>query len=499
MPARKMPMMTLADLLGDLADSHALPSLPVEGIALDSRVCESGFVYFAVRGHQAHGLDYAVSAVANGAIAVVTDREDAQRLNALQEQLPEVCFVCVDSLRQRVGEIAARYFGNVADTVCMIGVTGTDGKTSVSQFIAYGLRSLGYQSAVIGTNGWGMYGNLQEAALTTPDAISLQQQIATLRKAGATHICMEVSSHALDQWRCSGINFRVVVLTNLSSDHLDYHKTTDAYAEAKTRLFTQGHPAAAVINAEDDLGQQLLVAELAADRLISFGAMPGVTLRLQDVDQTPSGLHLSLSDGEVAVSLKTHLIGDFNAENVAAAIGALQGLGFSLTDAAGALQNVPAVTGRMELFALRNGVTAVVDFAHTAKALASALASVRGACEGRLFVVFGCGGDRDRSKRPEMTRLAATLADKLILTNDNPRTEEPQQIFDDMLAGLPAGTDARVIADRAEAIQTALNQAEAGDLVLIAGKGHENYQQIGAEKRPFSDQEVVLSHGSAVV
>ncbi|MDO6460324.1 UDP-N-acetylmuramoyl-L-alanyl-D-glutamate--2,6-diaminopimelate ligase [Granulosicoccaceae sp. 1_MG-2023] len=498
MPARKLPVITLSDLLAGFAGSQTLPDLPVEGISLDSRRCRSGYVYFALQGHAVHGLQYAESAVDNGAVAVVADAADAEQVQALQQARPGLVVVLLEKLRQRLGEIAAHYYGNDADAVSMIGVTGTDGKTSVSQFIAYGLHSLGYQSAVVGTNGWGMYGNLQEAALTTPDAITLQEQIAALRKAGATHICMEVSSHALEQYRCSGINFRVVVLTNLSSDHLDYHKTTEAYARAKSTLFHLGRPDAAVINADDDLGQQLLVSSIAANRLISYGASTGATLNLNTFEQAAAGLQLSFTAGDAELHVKTGLIGAFNAENVLAAVGALMGLGLSAADAAKAMQAVPAVTGRMELFTLDNNVTAVVDFAHTAKALESALKAVKGACAGDVWVVFGCGGDRDRSKRPAMTGVAAALADRLVLTTDNPRGEDPQQIFKDMLAGLPEAANAKVIADRAEAISHALQNARSGDVVLIAGKGHEAYQIVGAEKRPFRDQDVVMSSGRVV-
>lgn len=493
MPARKLPSMTLPDLLGDLLPSRNLPAVPVQGITLDSRDCDEGYVYFALEGHVVHGLDYCESAVAKGAIAIVADESDAERLSELQQRLPDVILICVHSLRQRLGEIAARYYGNDADAVSMIGVTGTDGKTSVSQFVAFGLQNLGHQPAVIGTNGWGMYGNLQTASLTTPDAISLQKQIAELRKSGASHICMEVSSHALDQWRCSGIDFRVVVLTNLSRDHLDYHETVDAYAEAKARLFKLGSPAAAVINADDDFGQSLLVEDLAAERLIAFGATAGVALRIESVRQTRSGLSFSLEEGEQPLDVQTQLLGNFNAENVVAAIGALDGLGFSTKDAVVAMQGVSAVSGRMELFSLPNGVTAVVDFAHTAKALAAALQSLRAVCERELWVVFGCGGDRDRGKRPEMAEQAQLHADRLVLTSDNPRTENAQRIFDDMKEGLTASANFELIEDRKVAIINALDQAAAGDVVLIAGKGHEAYQQIGEEKRPFRDQDVIRS------
>ena len=385
-------------------------------------------------------------------------------------------------------------------------MTGTDGKTSVSHFIAQAMSITEQACGLIGTLGYGVYGDLRTPTHTTPDALQLQLELSTLRDAGVKHVVMEASSHALHQHRTDGVDFNVAVLTHLSRDHLDYHGSIEAYAEAKRRLFTSPALACAVLNVSDDFGRQLAKDLNHQLRVIAYQGQPGGTARtyadwieLETVRPLERGLFLRLDSSWGPAELEVSLLGVFNADNLLAALGALLGSGLTLNAAIQRLSRVATVPGRMELFMQRGAPRVVVDYAHTSHALETVLQALRPHCRGELVCVFGAGGDRDQGKRPHMGAAAERYADRVVLTSDNPRTEDPDMILDQIAHGFDQPQRAQRISDRAEAIETTVRDAAPDDLILVAGKGHEDYQQIGAEKRPFSDrtlvQQVLRRHG----
>lgn len=488
-----MPPTLHARPLTELLDGFAegVPALAVTDLSIDSRAVRPGGAFLAVRGTREHGLRYLPQALANGASAVLW--EPAPGIDAPQGGLPAVA---VPHLARRAGAIAARFFGHPSRSVACVGVTGTDGKTSTAWLVAQALDRLDRPALYLGTLGTGRVQAIEPGDHTTPDPVSLQRRLAAARDAGLAACAMEVSSHALDQARVGGIEFAVAVLTNVGRDHLDYHGTLEAYAAAKQKLFTDQRPAARVLNRDDAAGRDW--AELLAGPQTLVYGLDGAA---------PAGPHaigrgLELRADGIAFGVDTHrgpariesrLLGRFNAYNLLAAFGALLMSGVAPADAARALSASSTVPGRIEGFRGARGPLVVVDYAHTPQALAQILQAVRAHCPGRLWAVFGCGGDRDRGKRPLMGAAAAQHADRLIVTDDNPRSEDPQAITDEILSGLTAESRAgtRVIHDRAEAIRTAVREAAADDVIVLAGKGHETTQTYGREARPFSDREFV--------
>jgi UDP-N-acetylmuramoyl-L-alanyl-D-glutamate--2,6-diaminopimelate ligase len=357
---------------------------------------------------------------------------------------------------------------------------------------------MGAASGVIGTLGAGRPGSLRPSGFTTPDVIEVHRTLARLRDAGARWAAMEVSSHALDQGRVAGVRFRAAAFTNLSRDHLDYHGTLAAYGEAKARLFRMPRLGLAVINAGDAFGRSLIGRVPADTDLVTVGPTDtpalarGRRLSLRDVEARPDGLRVTLGGSWGPLCLESPLLGHFNAENLALALGVLLALGVPAEEALDGLGGVSAPPGRMESFGGDGRPLVVVDYAHTPDALAKALAAARVHCRGRLWCVFGCGGDRDPGKRPAMGRQAERLADRLVVTDDNPRGEAPADIVAGILAGFEDPARVRVEHDRRAAIRLAVRQAARADVVLVAGKGHEDYQIIGDERRPFSDRDAVL-------
>ena len=497
------PVMTLGELMGPLAPA-ALAGQPVQDLSLDSRRIVPGAMFLAVPGAREHGVRHAAAAAAAGATLVAW--EPSAGLGA--PRLPEGCEAFpVPGLRAQLGEIADRFFGEPSRRVAVVGITGTNGKTSCAHLVAGALDRLGRRAGIIGTLGNGPTGALRSSALTTPDVVEVHRSLAGLAGLGMGAVAMEVSSHALDQGRVDGVRYAVAAFTNLSRDHLDYHPSLDAYAESKARLFLAHAPAVSVINAADPFGRELLERLPAEARRIvvnelSPQAAEGAARRVlwSEVDALEDGLALKLSGDFGSLALRSPLLGSFNAENLALAFGMLLALDVPAAEAAQGLSSLRAPAGRMEAFPdLSREVLAVVDYAHTPDALAKALAALRRHCKGRLWCVFGCGGDRDRGKRPEMGRIAEQLADELVITDDNPRSEDGVAIVTDILAGLADPGRARVQRDRAAAIQHALAGARPGDVVLVAGKGHEEVQIVGAEQRPFSDRGLVaeLTGGTA--
>jgi UDP-N-acetylmuramoyl-L-alanyl-D-glutamate--2,6-diaminopimelate ligase len=486
----------LVELLAGLTNDAIPAGITVQGLAEDSRDVQGGDLFLACNGLQVHGLAYLSQAIAQGAVAVAYDPEGHENIKALLANIPVPSFSVAD-LSQQLGTIADRFYASPSREMHVIGVTGTDGKTSVSHFIAQALSVSGKPTGLLGTLGYGIYGELNEPTHTTPDALRLQAELAALRDQGVKQLAMEVSSHALHQYRSDGICFHTAVLTQLSRDHLDYHGSLDAYADAKRRLFHTPGLQCAVLNAGDAFGREL-VSELASDvRVISWQMQGDIKpladewLALRSVKALPEGiaLHVDSSFGEV--EFEAHLLGEFNAANLLAALGALLAAGQSLHDAARCLSQVTTVPGRMELFSAPGLPRVVVDYAHTGNALETALRALRPHCAGELVCVFGAGGDRDSGKRPQMGAAAERCADRVIVTSDNPRHEVPQDIIAQIVSGMTQSQHVLQIEDRGAAIDAALASAGKDDLVLIAGKGHETTQQIGDLKTAFSDRDYV--------
>ena len=505
--------MTATRSLTDLCRGYAdAPSLPIRHVSLDSRRVETEGLFLACAGRRTHGLRGLAEACSRGARAILWEPADGIEPPAPRA---DVYMAPVAELSRHASAIAARFHGDPSATLAVAGVTGTNGKTTTSWLIAMAMGQLHRRAGYIGTLGCGVPGEaLVGGEYTTEDAVSVQQRLADLLVSKAECVAMEVSSHALDQFRVEAVRYRVAAFTNLTRDHLDYHGTMENYAAAKARLFDLSHAGARVINVDDTQGAQwaLQQAALGQAPLVTTArtnegreiaeqcaARHAATVRIEahDIERHAHGLRFRLTDSSAdmrstaGVSMEIPLIGEFNVDNVLIAYGVLRALGITADAARRALANSKAPPGRMEAMVIDSGALAIVDYAHTPDALAKALAAARAHCAGRLYLVFGCGGDRDVGKRPMMGEVAARLADRLIVTDDNPRTEDPAKIVADIQRGIAANHDVLTEHDRAVAIRKALRSARDGDVVLIAGKGHEDYQIVGSEKRAFSDQAIV--------
>ncbi len=479
--------------------SHIDADIDVSGVCLDSRLLNAGDVYLAMAGATAHGLQFASAALDKGAVAIVTDTAGLQQSDTLAAiTAAGKSVVHVPNLKQHAGAIAARFYKDPSKTLQVVAVTGTDGKTSVCRFVANALNSSGTSCGYIGTLGWGL-DTLEDTELTTPDAVSIQRMMANLRDAGATVVALEASSHGLEEGRLDAVKVDVAVLTNFGRDHLDYHKNLAAYKNAKARLFSWPELQFVVLNGEDELGVEL-AGKTQCGRVLFFATeqkntavterATDITIQAKGIDLYQNGLRFELIDNGQQFQQNSGLMGSFNVENLLACHGALRALGQAANDASISLNQIVPVPGRIERFSGEGKPTAIVDYAHTPQALEAVIDAVRHHCEGELWVVFGCGGDRDPGKRGPMG-LAAEQADHIIVTDDNPRTESSNAILQQILAGMKTPGRAIVIANRAEAISHALSHAASNDLVLVAGKGHETYQIIGTEKTDFSDRDAV--------
>jgi len=511
------PVRRLRELLRDLVAVPAADDRALRGLGLDSRAVAPGDLFLALPGMVADGREFIGDAVASGAAAVVYEAGDGFALRAA----PVPAFA-VGDLRRHIGTIADRFHGAPSRALIVIGVTGTNGKTTCTQLLAQALgmgriseptpplppgegRGEGgskgeedmpqpapdaYRCAVIGTLGYGFPGALNAAIHTTPDAVTVHRLLKEFLDRRATHVAMEVSSHALDQGRVNKVAFQVAVFTNLTRDHLDYHGDMDAYGASKAGLFEAPDLKYAVINRDDDFGRGLLARIGGRVRTLSYG-LEGGDVRAREVRLTHEGLWLRVDTPAGACELASPLYGRFNAYNLLAVLATLLALGMDARQAAQRLSRARPVPGRVERFGGARGLPlVVVDYAHTPDALEKILLALREHAAGKLWCVFGCGGDRDRGKRPEMGRIAERLADVVVLTDDNPRHEPPERIIADIRAGMLGA--ARVIRGRRAAIAAALAEAGAADIVLVAGKGHEDYQQIGDERVPYSDRDAVL-------
>ena len=486
MPAEHLPPIpTLNDLLQGYADA---PPLPVRGIASDSRQLRNGFVFLACQGINSHGLDYLADAKAAGASAVVYDASTAVRPEDVGMPL-----VAVDHLGAKLGEIANRFYGRPSEALRVIGVTGTNGKTTVAWLVAQCAQLLGTRCAYLGTLGYGVDEIVGDEGMTTPAAVELHDRLAGFVEQGAEFAAIEVSSHALSQRRVDGVRFEAALFTNLTRDHLDYHADMKEYFEAKARLFLESDVRHQIVNLDSEFGTQLAVrcgqkvvtVSINSDRVAD--GRPYVFVRSVALNKRGSEVTFVSSWGDGRFTLL--MPGDFNVANAVIVLALMLQQGVPMDAACDVLSKAQAPPGRMERV-VADGPTVYVDYAHTPNAIEVALRALRPHCRGKLWCVFGCGGQRDTGKRPLMAKSAECLADRVVITSDNPRTEDPQQIIDDVIAGLARPESATIIEDRAAAIAWAVTQANEADIVLIAGKGHENYQQVGTENRPFSDYAV---------
>lgn len=474
---------TLGDLLPEIG--APLANLPVTGLALDSRLVRAGNVFLAYPGEHVDGRLFIDQALANGAVAVIAE-------SGFERADLGVPLLKIPDLRAQVSIIAGRFFDHPSRAVSVIGVTGTNGKTSSTQLLAQALRLAGQSCGVIGTLGNSLDGAISSSSLTTPDPIALQQQLAVWRDQGVAYAAMEVSSHGLAQGRVNGIQFRGAVFTNLSRDHLDFHGSMEKYGAAKSALFDMPALEFAAINRDDAFGAALADKLRARLPVFDFSLHGNAAIAVTRAEYRADGVTADIATPWGYLNARSHLLGDFNLSNLLAVIAVLGQMGFNTTQIEALLPKLKPIAGRMQRVNANSDIEVVVDYAHTPDALEHALTALRQHCHGNLWCVFGCGGDRDKGKRPLMGEIAARLADRVVLTSDNPRNENAQDIIDAIHEGFIKGHSgitgpAIIESDRASAIALAIKQAKAGDIVLLAGKGHEDYQLIGKDVRPFSD------------
>ncbi len=484
--------MKLRELLSKLPTiqhlpTHAALDAEITGLKTNSHACGAGDLFIGMPGTRVDGGEFWPGAIENGATAAVISTTAAKT----QPTKDSVFVATAENMIQTSADLAAAFYNYPAQTLKMVGVTGTNGKTTTTHIIEFLLAD--HQStALLGTLYTRWQGYQKVATHTTPFAVDLQQQLSEAVKAGCQVALMEVSSHALDQGRAKSCPFEIGVFTNLTQDHLDYHQDMETYFQAKALLFTPEYlQGRGIINFDDSYGKKL-IASLPKERVWSYSAKnPEADLWTDNLTYSPTGvsgtLHTPLGDRPFV----SPLVGDYNLANVLAAVGCALHLGMDLDSIVAAVANFPGVPGRMEQVKISDTqqISVIVDYAHTPDSLDNLLQAARPFISGQMICVFGCGGDRDRTKRPLMGKIASDLADQVIVTSDNPRTENPETILADVVAGIPGDRPIQVIADRAEAISKAIREAKPGDGVLIAGKGHEDYQIIGTEKIHFDDRE----------
>jgi UDP-N-acetylmuramoyl-L-alanyl-D-glutamate--2,6-diaminopimelate ligase len=458
--------------------------LLIRELTLDSRKVRPGDLFLAIPGLKVDGREHITDAIAHGAAAIAYEAEGAKVL-----PITDIPMIPVKGLAAQLSDIAGRFYGDPSRNLNLIGVTGTNGKTSVTQLVAQALDTLGQHCGIIGTLGTGFYSELKSGIHTTPDPISVQSTLYDLKRAGAKAVAMEVSSHGLDQGRVTALAFDVAVMTNLSRDHLDYHGTMEAYAAAKAKLFAWNDLRCRVVNLDDAFGRQLAAAPHSS-RLITYSLEnSSAYLLCRDAHFDDDGVRATLVTPQGSHALRSSLLGRFNLSNVLAAVGALMGLDYPLDDILKVLPTLEGPAGRMQRLGGGSRPLVVVDYAHTPDALEKVLTALRPHSKGQLTCLFGCGGDRDRGKRPLMAEVVERLADKVLVTDDNPRSEDPSRIFDDIRTGFVSANAVDFVAGRGQAIAQIVAQASAADVIVLAGKGHEDYQEINGERQPFSDLE----------
>ncbi|MRT40860.1 UDP-N-acetylmuramoyl-L-alanyl-D-glutamate--2,6-diaminopimelate ligase [Enterobacteriaceae bacterium RIT702] len=470
------------------------PARPLRDMTLDSRAAASGDLFIAVAGHHADGRRFIPQAIAQGVAAVIAEAEGEASDGDIRE-MHGVPVIYLAQLQQRLSALAGRFYQQPASKLKLIGVTGTNGKTTTTQLMAQWANLLGETGAVMGTVGNGLYGQLMATENTTGSAVDVQHVLNDLVGQGATLTAMEVSSHGLVQHRVAALPFAAAVFTNLSRDHLDYHGDMQSYESAKWLLFSEHQVAEAIINADDEVGRRWLaklpdaVAVTMEDNLQS--GCHGRWLKATEVDYHDGGAHIKFSSSWGNGEFDSRLMGAFNVSNLLLALATLLALDYPLDALVATAPQLQPVCGRMEVFTAPEKPTVVVDYAHTPDALEKALEAARLHCKGQLWCLFGCGGDRDKGKRPLMGAIAEQFSDIVVITDDNPRSEEPMAIVNDILTGLLDPGRARVVSGRAQAVTNAVMQAGADDIVLVAGKGHEDYQIIGNRRLDYSDRDTV--------
>ncbi len=480
--------MKVLDLFKREDFSHFSENHLVSAVINSSKDSSENSIFFAIKGSNADGHQFIEDAVRKGAKTVVL--QDKNWAEFLKKKYPHVNTVLVKNTRKKLAEISRAFFGFPDRKLKIIGVTGTDGKTTVSHLIAQYLKLLGIKAGVIGTTGYKIEENILSEGRTTPDPLQWYKTLSQMEQMGAKYVVAEVSSHALDQYRVYGTEFAGTVFTNLSQEHLDYHSDMEDYFQAKKRLFlwSDGKPSA--VNADDEYGRRLL-SEFK--NTSGYGFSKKATFIISDVKLSPEGSDFTVLYRGKIYPIETKLIGKFNVYNIVAAFSILVEMGFKPEDLSKLSTKLNPVRGRMEVIRGED-FSVLIDYAHTPDALKNVLETLREFKRGRIITVFGAGGDRDRSKRPVMGKVASQYSDVVIITSDNPRSEDPIEIIQDIKSGIDKNSDVYIIPDREEAIKRAVYMAEKGDTVLIAGKGHETYQEIKGLKIPFDDRETAKKY-----
>ena len=476
--------------LGELIEvsDQTLAAIQVSGVELDSRQVSAGDVFLACAGFAVDGRDYIDQAIAAGAVAVLAEQNDQWANYSERNGVP---VLVVENLSQKISGIAGQFFDHPSKQLPVLAVTGTNGKTSCTQLLMQLLNAMNKSCAVIGTLGTGADGAMEAGINTTPSAVAIQKLLATWLAQGISTVAMEVSSHGLEQGRVQALQFELALFTNLSRDHLDYHGSMQAYAEAKARLFKQPGLKRAVINIDDSFSETLL--NIIADdvEVIRYSvdaakdAAKRIDVWVENISYHPDGVSAQFHSPWGEFELHSPLLGDFNLSNVVAAVSGLGAQGYPVATVIESLKALGTIAGRMEKISATADINVVVDYAHTPDALEKALVAIRQHSDGDVWCVFGCGGDRDQGKRPQMGEMVQRYADHIVVTSDNPRHEQASDIINEILGGIDCPS--LVEEDRAIAIEFAISNAKAGDCVLIAGKGHEDYQQVGDLRIPFSD------------
>lgn len=468
-------------------------SCSIKGLTINSQDVKKDFLFIAINGEKHTSNDFIEDAIKNGATCIL--KETNSDLEDRRIEYGDNCLVVkIKNLKNILSDIGGRFYNYPSKNHRIIGVTGTNGKTSITHIIAQWVDVLGQKSTIMGTNGSGELNNLKPSINTTGNPISIQKNIHDFAMIGSKITAMEVSSHGLVQNRVKNINFDVAIFTNLSRDHLDYHKTMESYEESKFLFFSTHNVKNIVLNYDDLVGQKwskkLNNCFLISTKNDDLSSLTKNYIFVKNIRYVGQKTLLICASHLTEFEIEINLLGSFNITNVLLSLASLLLLGFKLDDLINTAEKLVSVEGRMEIFHNYDNPTVVVDYAHTPDALNKALSSLS-LKKGKIWCVFGCGGDRDRGKRGEMGRIADNLSDKLILTNDNPRTEDPKLILDDIMSGIKDKTNLHIIPDRSKAIQYAIEKADQNDIIMVAGKGHENYQIIGDKKIVFSDRDEV--------
>lgn len=495
----EQPKRCLSELLQSWVQLQPGEDVTVRDLSLDSRQAKSGDLFVAVSGSHVHGAKFIPEAIAKGVAAVVIDNSQVDPRSTVSAAYPGVPVIHVADLNAKLGQLARRFFHPAPLEMEIIGITGTNGKSSCAYFLAQCLHTEQHPCGLVGTLGYGLFAAIQPGSHTTPNVVELHRLLSQFQRHEAKYMVMEVSSHGLDQGRVDAVDFGIALFTNLSHDHLDYHKTMAAYGQAKQRLFEVPGLKYAIINVDDEFGCEL------SRRIRGQTPVIAVTLNAQvragdtgviyahGIESHAEGMRFELISPWGKAAVTTPLLGQFNIRNLLTVFGALCCLNMPFDVAVGKISEVTTVPGRMERFGAKGQPLVVVDYAHSPDALANVLQALRPhlGVQARLWCVFGCGGDRDVTKRPMMGAIAEQFAHHVILTDDNPRSENGQDIIEQILQGCAEPEKIRVQRDRRQAIQYAISHAKVHDVVLVAGKGHEEYQQIGTHRIPFSDRQVV--------